>query len=135
MHRAKKVLKNIGKYLVFRVIPNPQQSSKMLAKADLITLVESAAYRERLEFFGTTEPWRSGLTNGGALALMELLIRATRPRNVVEIGSNQGWTAYVMAQAMEENTMGMVHTIGPFDSWRFMPVYEIWPSAHVVRIF
>jgi hypothetical protein len=60
---------------------------------------------------------------------MELLFGATRPQNVVEIGSNQGWTAYVMAQAMEENPTGLVHTIGPFDSWRFMPVYESWPSA------
>jgi len=106
----------------FRLIPSPKQ-------ADLIALVESAVYRERLDFFGTTEPWKNGLTNGGALALMELLIGATRPQNVVEIGSNRGWTAHAMAQAMEENPTGLVHTIGPFDSWRFMPVYESWPSA------
>src|SRR6516225_7062438 len=62
----------------FRLIPSPKQ-------ADLIALVESAVYRERLDFFGTTEPWKNGLTNGGALALMELLIGATRPQNVVEI--------------------------------------------------
>jgi predicted O-methyltransferase YrrM len=90
-------------------------------------IVESPLFAEHTAYYRMNEPWASGLVNAAGLALFRLLIPSIAAKNVVEIGTNKGWTAYVMAAAMEDAGLdGIVHTVGPYDAERFLPVYETW---------
>ncbi len=97
--------------------------------ASLPGIISSPVFARACEFFGRTTPWSEGLVCAEGLALMYHAIRALRPATVVEIGTNKGWTSYVFASALDANGGdGQVHTVGPYDSWRFMPNFERWPE-------
>lgn len=81
-----------------------------------------------VRFFDQVPPWSEGLLCAEGLALMYYTVRALRPQTVVEIGTCKGWTAHVLAAALEANDHGEIHTVGPYDSWRFLPLFEQWPE-------
>ena len=60
-------------------------------------------------------------------ALIYTVIRNQRPLHVVEIGTFRGGTTEVMSRAVLANGSGAVHTIGPFDSDHFPPVFAHRP--------
>ena len=52
------------------------------------------------------------------------LVRNAKPQHVVEIGTYHGGTSEVICQALHENGSGMLHTVGPFDAERVVPIFE-----------
>ncbi len=61
----------------------------------------------------TNENWQSGL--GGQAYLLYGLVRALKPKTIVEIGSARGLSACTMALACRHNHQGRVHAIDPHD--------------------
>jgi predicted O-methyltransferase YrrM len=70
---------------------------------------------------------RRALISAAAAALIYTLVRNARPRHVVEIGTYDGGTSEVICQALHENGSGTLHTVGPFDAERVMPIFDLWP--------
>jgi hypothetical protein len=100
----------------FDALPNP------------VPAIMAAPEFERTYRFFLESPVRErALVTTWGHAILHALIRNQRPAHVVEIGSYRGGTTEIMARAVLANGGGMVHTIGPFDSERFLPVYEQWP--------
>ena len=71
---------------------------------------------------------RSLISSHGA-AILYTLVRNLGGEHVVEIGSAYGGTTEVLARAVAANGRGLVHTVGPFDSERFLPEMEKWPDT------
>ena len=57
------------------------------------------------------------------------LVRNTKARHVVEIGTYDGGTSELICQALHENGSGTLYTAGPFDAERVFPIFESWPQA------
>jgi len=72
---------------------------------------------------------RRSLLSGVSRALLYALARSLRPQHVVEIGSFKGGTTEVLAQALDENGFGTVHTVGPFDGSHFLEFYGTWAET------
>jgi predicted O-methyltransferase YrrM len=70
---------------------------------------------------------RRSLVSARGHAVVHALIRNQRPAHVVEIGTYHGGMTETMAQAVWANGGGTVHTVSPFDSDAFLPVYRAWP--------
>lgn len=92
------------------------------------SLVASAEYKSAVQLFSREASWSQSLVSWEGLALLYSLVRSQRPETVVEIGSFKGWTAQVLARALHANGRGTVHTVGPFDTERFLPLYDQWPD-------
>jgi hypothetical protein len=56
------------------------------------------------------------------------LVRNAKPQHVVEIGTYDGGKSEVICQALHENGSGTLHTVGPFDAERVVPIFESWPQ-------
>ena len=68
------------------------------------------------------------LISGAATALIYTLVRNAKPQHVVEIGTFDGGTSEVICQALHENGSGTLHTVGPFDAERVVPIFNSWPQ-------
>jgi predicted O-methyltransferase YrrM len=101
----------------FDRVPNP-----------IPAIMSAAEFDEAATFFDESPMSRRALVTGRGHAMIHTLIRNQRPAHVVEIGSYCGGTTEVMARAVVANGGGTVHTVGPFDAERFMPVYEQWTA-------
>lgn len=71
---------------------------------------------------------RRALISAAATALIYTLVRNARPRHVVEIGTYDGGTSEMICQALYENGSGTLHTVGPFDAERVVPIFDSWPQ-------
>jgi predicted O-methyltransferase YrrM len=67
------------------------------------------------------------LISAAASALIYTLVRNAKPQHVVEIGTYNGGTSEVICQALHENGSGTLHTVGPFDAERVVPIFDSWP--------
>jgi predicted O-methyltransferase YrrM len=67
------------------------------------------------------------LISAAAAALIYTLVRNAKPQHVVEIGTYHGGTSEVICQALYENGSGMLHTVGPFETERVVPIFDSWP--------
>jgi predicted O-methyltransferase YrrM len=70
---------------------------------------------------------RRALISAAATALIYTLVRNVKPRHVVEIGTYDGGTSEMICQALYENSSGTLHTVGPFDAERVVPIFDSWP--------
>jgi predicted O-methyltransferase YrrM len=68
------------------------------------------------------------LISAAAAALIYTLVRNAKPRHVVEIGTYDGGTSELICQALHENGSGTLHTVGPFDAERVVPIFDSWPQ-------
>jgi Methyltransferase domain len=75
-----------------------------------------------------TEASQRGLISAVSSALIYTLVRNAKPQHVVEIGTYNGGTSEVICQALHENGSGTLHTVGPFDAERVVPIFESWPQ-------
>jgi predicted O-methyltransferase YrrM len=75
-----------------------------------------------------TEASKRSLISAASSALIYALVRNVRPQHVVEIGTYNGGTSEVICRALHENGFGTLHTIGPFDAERVLPIFETWPN-------
>jgi predicted O-methyltransferase YrrM len=100
----------------------------------LVPIVEAPEFRQTSEFFSKTPPWSQGLVSSDGLALLYHATRLLRPAAVLEIGTLKGWTTQVLARAVEANRHGVVHTVGPYDNWRFSPLLKQWPTHLTSRV-
>ncbi len=75
-----------------------------------------------------TEASQRALISAASSALIYTLVRNAKPRHVVEIGTYDGGTSEVICQALHENGSGTLHTVGPFDAERVVPIFESWPQ-------
>jgi hypothetical protein len=97
--------------------------------SDLInSIVDSDEYELAAQIFATHPYWVDSIFSGYGASLIYSLIRNMRPATVAEIGSFMGKTAFGMAHALNENGVGHLHTVGPFDSHHFLPRYAEWPE-------
>jgi predicted O-methyltransferase YrrM len=75
----------------------------------------SPMWRARTDLFSETFRsrirWMSGLDDGGRV--LHALVRMTRPRTIVEIGSARGFSTCALALACAENRHGRVFAIDP----------------------
>ena len=69
-----------------------------------------------------------GLISAVSAALIYTLVRNAKPQHVVEIGTYNGGTSELICQALHENGSGTLHTIGPFDAERVVPIFNSWPQ-------
>jgi Methyltransferase domain len=72
---------------------------------------------------------KRALISTEALALFYALVRNVRPRHVVEIGTYNAGTSELICQALLENGFGLLHTVGPFDAERVIPILDSWSPA------
>src|ERR1700687_5478886 len=96
-------------------------------------LVSSAEYTSAVQFFSREASWAQSLVSWEGLALLYSFVRSQRPDTVVEIGTFKGWTAQVIARALHAAGYGTVHTVGPFDSEAFLPLYDHVPEELKTR--
>jgi hypothetical protein len=75
-----------------------------------------------------TEASQRALISATSSALIYTLVRNAKPQHVVEIGTYDGGTSEVICQALLENGSGILHTVGPFDAERVVPIFESWPQ-------
>ena len=75
-----------------------------------------------------TEASQRALISAASSALIYTLVRNAKPRHVVEIGTYDGGTSEVICQALYENGSGTLHTVGPFDAERVVPIFNSWPQ-------
>jgi predicted O-methyltransferase YrrM len=85
--------------------------------------------RAARDLFMDHDYWNDAVVSHRGLSIFYSLLRNLRPSNVVEIGSYRGKTAFVLAHAVHANGHGILHTVGPFDKERFLPLYKHWPKA------
>jgi predicted O-methyltransferase YrrM len=90
----------------------------------IVTASECKAARDLFVHHGF---WDDAVVSHEGLSIFYSLLRNLQPNNVVEIGSFKGKTAFVLAHALHANGRGSLHTVGPFDEERFMPLYKQWP--------
>ena len=95
---------------------------------DLRTLLSSSEYSTARDFFRNDPYWQKSITDHDGVALLYELVRVIRPSIVVEIGTFEGRTARAIAGALLRNGSGIIHTVGPFDRDRFLPLFECWPE-------
>jgi predicted O-methyltransferase YrrM len=70
---------------------------------------------------------KRSLIPAAAAALIYALVRNAKPRHVVEIGTYDGGTSEIICRALYENGFGVLHTAGPFDAERVLPIFKTWP--------
>jgi predicted O-methyltransferase YrrM len=75
-----------------------------------------------------TEAAQRALISAVSGALIYTLVRNAKPQHVVEIGTYNGGTSELICQALHENGSGTLHTIGPFDADRVVPIFDSWPQ-------
>jgi predicted O-methyltransferase YrrM len=103
----------------------PDISGIDLAGDPLLAIATAPEFMETARFFAQTAPWRHGFVSAEGLALLYYAVRLLRPANVVEIGAHKGWTTQVLARAAHSGAT--VHAVGPYDRWRFDPIFKQWP--------
>ncbi len=108
-------------------VPDIPDASAYSGDEFLSHVAASPQFEKCNRFFADTAPWNEGLVHAAALALLYYAARATKPAIAVEIGTSRGWTAQVLAYAAAANDRGVVHTVGPYDAWRFLPRFARWP--------
>lgn len=96
-------------------------------------IMQSSEYRRAAELFPKYPFGTDPLISWYALSLLYATIRNQHPNCIAEVGSYKGGTSRVMAQALDSNCKGTLHTIGPFDSHHFLPNYEKWPKQIKAR--
>ena len=89
-------------------------------------ILASAEFEAADQYFVNSGATRRSLVSSRSHAVLHSLIRNQRPAHVVEIGTYHGGTTEMMARAVIANGVGMVHTVSPFDTGTFTPVYEDW---------
>jgi len=97
-------------------------------------IVSSPEFAKASEIFASDSYWRNSLITFQALSLLYSMIRNQRPNHVAEIGTFEGRTALVMAGALSANGHGTVHTVGPYDSEHFLPLFKQWPERAKQRL-
>lgn len=63
----------------------------------------------------------------GEQLLLYSLIRALKPKTVVETGTHRGHTTLYLAQALKENQQGHIHTCDPYD-WQQEKYFALFPD-------
>jgi predicted O-methyltransferase YrrM len=113
----------------------PFPSINLSSAADPIPAIMSAPeFRETSKYFKESAAIARSLISEAGQALMFALIRNAQPEHVVEIGSFKGGTTECIARALDANGRGLIHTIGPFDSEHFLPIYKSWPANLQSRV-
>jgi hypothetical protein len=74
-----------------------------------------------------TEAAQRGLISAVSAALIYTLVRNAKPQHVVEIGTYHGGTSELICRALHENGSGILHTVGPFEAERVIPIFDSWP--------
>lgn len=97
-------------------------------------IIDAPEFKQTASFFARTPPWSEGFISADGLALLYHATRILRPPNIVEIGTYRGWTTQILARAADLNGRGTVHTVGPYDSWRFSSRLKQWPAGLQARI-
>jgi predicted O-methyltransferase YrrM len=105
------------------------ESTKQKSERNTIIdqVISSESYQNAFDFFSREPYWQNPLISWQGLALLDALVRQTRPSVVVEIGTFHGRTAHAIARVLEANGHGEIHTVGPFDSHAFLPLFDEWP--------
>jgi predicted O-methyltransferase YrrM len=90
-------------------------------------IVATQEFAQTVEFFANNPVAERSLVSSLGQALIYTVIRNQHPMHVVEIGTFRGGTTEVISRAVFANGSGVIHTIGPFDSDLFPPVFAHWP--------
>jgi predicted O-methyltransferase YrrM len=93
------------------------------------SILDAPDFVQTCAFFATNPVVDRSLVSSLSQALIYAIIRNQVPLHVVEIGTFRGGTTEAMSRAVQANGIGTVHTIGPFDSHLFPPVFVHWPPA------
>ena len=91
-------------------------------------ILNAPTFSETGQAIYKTEASQRGLISAVSSALIYTLVRNAKPQHVVEIGTYNGGTSEVICQALHENGSGTLHTVGPFDAERVVPIFESWPQ-------
>ena len=86
----------------------------------------NSAYSEILSYFANY-PRHSSMTDHSRATLFTI-VRMLRPRVVGEIGTRFADATEVMARALWENAMGVVHTMDPLGAERCPAIIGGWPQ-------
>lgn len=122
-------------YSVPQELSVPCIEAKDAKGADLVArIVDSSQHHQAAAMFAAHPYWADRIITEYGISLIYALVRNLRPEVVVEIGSFKGKTAYAITHALEQNAIGQLHTVGPFDADEFLPRYDQWPSALRVRV-
>jgi predicted O-methyltransferase YrrM len=92
-------------------------------------LVSSPEFLHTERYFSDNPAAARSLVSGASQALLFTLVRNLAPDHVIEIGTFKGGTSEAIGRALHANGGGLLHTIGPFDSGIFLPIYRAWPEA------
>jgi len=91
-------------------------------------ILAAPEFTDTRRFFSGTL-WNSrALQTSTALALHYSLVRNLRPDHVVEIGTYRGGTAEILSRALDANQHGTLHTVSPFETEGFGPIFAQWPE-------
>jgi predicted O-methyltransferase YrrM len=92
-------------------------------------MVSSPEFARTERYFSDNPAAARSLVSGASQALLFTLVRNLAARHVIEIGTFKGGTTEAIGRALHANGGGLLHTIGPFDSGIFLPLYRAWPEA------
>jgi predicted O-methyltransferase YrrM len=93
------------------------------------SIVSSPDFARTERYFSENPAAARSLVSGASQALLFTLVRNLAPHHVIEIGTFKGGTSEAIGRALHANGGGLLHTIGPFDSGIFLPLYRTWPEA------
>lgn len=103
------------------------------AENPIEAIINSAEYAQAGSLVHSNSFWSDAITSPYGAALIYNLIINYKLRDLAEIGSFRGKTSYLMAHALEANGAGHLHTVGPYDSHHFLPLYKKWPRELKAR--
>src|ERR1700683_995901 len=98
------------------------------------SIVSSPDFAQTERYFSENPAAARSLVSGASQALLFTLVRDLAPDHVIEIGTFKGGTSEAIGRALCANGGGLLHTIGPFDSGLFLPLYRTWPDTARDRV-
>jgi predicted O-methyltransferase YrrM len=90
-------------------------------------IINAAEFSATAAAVADTAASKRSLISAVSGALIYTLVRNARPQHVVEIGTYNGGTSELICRALHQNGGGTLHTVGPFDRDRVMPIFRSWP--------
>jgi predicted O-methyltransferase YrrM len=99
----------------------------VLQPAALFAAMNHPSFLQCTEFFSKSPSALRALVSPHFQALMYTLVRNTKPRDVLEIGTYRAASSEAICRALYANGAGLLHTIDPYGAEIVPPILRSWP--------
>ena len=102
----------------------PFSTIDLSSDTPIVEILNAPKFSDTEAVICKTAASQRALISAAAAALIYTLVRNATPQHVVEIGTYDGGTSELICQALYENGSGTLHSVGPFDAERVVPIFD-----------